>query len=212
MNRLPDNAVVLFQGDSITDAGRSTTDDTQLGAGYVSMAAQRLTARHPGQRIRVINRGISGHRVRELRARWQRDCLDLQPALVSIMIGINDCWRRYDSNNPTPAAEYEEHYRAILAATRAAGAAIIMLEPFLLPCPPDRFAWREDLDPKIDAARRLAREFAAIYIPLDGLFAAAAVRRKPAHWAADGVHPTPAGHAFIADAWMQAFEEWSASA
>jgi len=121
--------------------------------------------------------------VRDLQARWQADCLDLKPDWVSIMIGINDTWRRYDRNDPTAAADYAAGYRDILARTRdEAGAGLILLEPFVLPCPDDRKAWREDLDPKIAAVRELAREFNAIYVPLDGLFAAACGRREPAFW------------------------------
>jgi lysophospholipase L1-like esterase len=80
--------------------------------------------------------------------------------------------------------------------------ASVICEPFLLPIPDDRIAWREDLDPRIAACRRIAREFDALYLPLDGLFAAAACRQSLAYWLPDGVHPSLAGHAFIADAWI----------
>ncbi len=198
--------LVLFQGDSITDAGRSRSDDNQLGSGYAALVAAWYTASHPGRRVRFLNRGISGNRVQDLRARWQSDCLDLRPNVVSILIGINDTWRRYDANDPTTAAVYAEDYRAILGAVRDLGARLVILEPFLLPTPPDRLAWREDLDPKIQVARSLAREFEALYVPLDGLFAAASTRRAPELWATDGVHPAPTGHALIAQAWLEAVE------
>jgi lysophospholipase L1-like esterase len=208
MNTMPiieDNALVLFQGDSITDCGRNYTDGNDLGTGYAMLVAAWFSAAYPEKRVRFLNRGISGHRVADLRARWQQDCLDLRPTWVSILIGVNDTWRRYDSNDPTPAEAFERDYRAILAATRdRLGARLILCEPFLLPVPDDRIAWREDLDPKIAAVRRLAREFDALYVPLDGLFAAAATRREPAFWLPDGVHPTPAGHALIAQAWLKA--------
>jgi len=86
------------------------------------------------------------------------------------------------------------------------GAKILLMEPFVLPVPDDRAAWREDLDPRIHAMRRLAREFADIFVPLDGIFAAAATKREPAYWAPDGVHPTAAGHALIAQAWLKAVQ------
>ena len=50
-------------------------------------------AENPGRDITFINRGISGNRVRDLRARWQEDCIDLKPDILSILIGINDSWR-----------------------------------------------------------------------------------------------------------------------
>lgn len=200
-----DQAVVLFQGDSITDAGWDRKNpDSSLGGGYAMMAASWFSALYPEKRVRFLNRGISGNRAKDLAARWQRDCLDLKPTWVSIMIGVNDTWRRFDSKDATSAEDYEASYRTILQQTRQAGARLIVIEPFVLPTPPDRVAWREDLDPKIHAARRLAREFGAILVPMDGIVNAAAARREPAFWAGDGVHPSPAGHALMAQAWLHA--------
>lgn len=202
---IEDDALVLLQGDSITDGGRNYVDGSDLGTGYAMLVAAWFSAAYPEKRVRFINRGISGNRARDLRARWQRDCLDLRPTWVSILIGVNDTWRRYDSNDPTPLEAFERDYRAILTTVHdRLKARLIICEPFLLPVPNDRIAWRADLDPKIAAVRRLARDFEAIYVPLDGLFAAAATRREPAFWLPDGVHPTPVGHALIAQAWLRA--------
>jgi lysophospholipase L1-like esterase len=197
-------ATVLFQGDSITDAGRSRTDQTDLGRGYAIMAAAWFSALYPKHGVRFINRGISGNRAKDLQARWTADCIALEPTWVSVLIGINDTWRRYDSHDPTSTRAYEDTYRQILQQTREElEARLIICEPFLLPTPPDRLAWREDLDPKIQVARQLAREFDALFVPLDGLFAQAATKAAPDYWAPDGVHPTPAGHAFMAQAWLR---------
>lgn len=205
MTMIADRATVLFQGDSITDAGRSRENDAALGGGYPNHIAAWFGALHPEKGVRFLNRGISGNRAKDLRARWTEDCIALKPDVVSIMIGINDTWRRFDRNDPTSAEDYARDYRHILARVRdELGAKLVVIEPFVLPHPEDRKAWREDLDPKIQAARELAREFNAIYIPLDGLLAAACTKAAPAFWAADGVHPTQAGHAFVARAWLQA--------
>lgn len=200
-----DGQTVLFQGDSVTDAGRSRENDDELGAGYPGMVAARFHAARPYMNVRFINRGVSGNRVADLARRWREDCIDLRPDIVSILIGINDCWRRYDANDPTPAEKYEEEYRGIVGRTIGeTGARVMILEPFVLPFPEDRKSWRVDLDPKIHAARRVAAEFGALFVPLDGLFAACAAHRPAAYWAADGVHPTFAGHTVIADAWLRA--------
>ena len=206
MTLIGDNDVVLFQGDSITDAERSRTDLNDLGYGYAALVAAWFAALHPDKRVTFINRGISGNRAADLRGRWSPDCIDLKPNWVSIMIGINDTWRRYDSNDATTASVYEDNYRALLTGIRQslpAQTRILLIEPFVLPVPPDRAAWREDLDPKIAVVRRLAREFGTLYIPLDGLYAAASAQREPAFWADDGVHPSLAGHALIAQAWLR---------
>ncbi len=199
------NARILFQGDSITDAGRSREDDAQLGGGYPNYVAAWLSARHPDLNLTFLNRGCGGHRIYDLEERWDADCIALQPDWVSILIGINDTWRFYDSNTPSPVAEFEACYRRLLERTVTETAArVILLEPFVLPTPPDRVAWRADLDPRIDAVRRVARDYQALYLPLDGLFAAACTQQTPAYWASDGVHPTQPGHALIAQAWIKA--------
>ena len=193
---------ILFQGDSITDAGRDYSDYHELGQGYPKYAAELIRDRFDDPKngtIEFINLGISGHRTRDLRARWQKDCIDLQPDIVSIMIGINDTWRSFDSNDPTPVEEFEDNYRYLLSEIKAhTNAKILLLEPYVLPDVPAKDAWRADLDPKIQAVRRLAREFADAYIPTDGLFAAACVQQEPSHWSGDGVHPNENGSRFIA--------------
>ena len=189
---------VLFQGDSITDAGRDYADPHHLGDGYPKYAAEAIRERFPDETFEFINLGISGNRTWDLLGRWQTDCIDLQPDLLSIMIGINDTWRAFDSGNPTSAEQYEANYRRLLEDVRAhTKAKILMLEPYLLHDTPDKDRWRADLDAKIDAARRLAREFADAYVPLDGLFASACVGHQPTHWSPDGVHPNENGAEFI---------------
>ncbi|RED87559.1 SGNH/GDSL hydrolase family protein [Cohnella phaseoli] len=197
--------IVLFQGDSITDAGRDRSNGADLGRGYALMAAGWFNALFPELGAKFLNRGISGNRVKDLQARWQQDCVDLQPDWVSIYIGINDCWRRYDREDPTSVETFAAGYRDLLERTsQMTKAKIVMLEPFVLPVPEDRKQWREDLDPKINIVRELAREFGAHLVPLDGLFAQASTKASSADWAPDGVHPSPAGHALIARAWLQA--------
>ena len=199
---LRDDSLVLFQGDSITDAGRNR-DDNCLGHGYAMMAAAWYHASFPQDNVSFINRGIGGNRVRDLKDRWEQDCLQLKPDLISILIGINDCGRRYDSNDPTSVLDFKEDYRYILdQIKKELNAEIILCEPFLLPVKEEQKKWREDLDPKIHAVRELAREFDTLYLPLDGIFAEAAVNKELTFWTSDGVHPTPSGHALIAKSWL----------
>lgn len=203
MQKTSDSKIVVFQGDSITDAGRLYEDTASLGYGYAMMIAAFYQSMYPGECVQFVNRGISGDRVKDLQTRWKPDCVDLEPDVVTIMIGINDTWRRYDIGEPTSTDFFEEGYRKILNETcHSTDASIILMEPFVLPCPDDRLSWREDLDPKIQVVRRLAREFATILIPLDGIFAQATISREPEFWAVDGVHPTLAGHALIARNWL----------
>jgi lysophospholipase L1-like esterase len=199
--RLDDSVRLLFQGDSITDAGRDRDDGSSLGDGYVGLIAGNLAAAGSGHQ--VLNRGIGGNRVADLRARWQQDTLDLKPGLLSVMIGINDTWRRYDSNEITTIEDYERDYRLILEQARSIGTRLVLIEPFLVPVVDEQWAWREDLDGRIQVVRRLAAEFDAALLAADGLLNQAAREAGgPAAIARDGVHLTPAGHACLATAWQ----------
>ena len=202
---IEDGALVLFQGDSITDGGWNREVPGSLGAGYAGMVGSWITAMYPEKGIRFLNRGVSGQRVADLQARWDEDCIALQPTWVSIMIGINETWRRYDCDDPTSHEAYEASYRDILTRTREqTKAKILLMEQFVLPTPPDRRGWREDLDAKIDVVRTLAREFADVFVPMDGIFARACIYRPPESWAMDGIHPLEAGGALIAQSWLRA--------
>ncbi|MDR1570495.1 MAG: SGNH/GDSL hydrolase family protein [Oscillospiraceae bacterium] len=200
--------ILLFQGDSVTDCGRSREDDARLGDGYPKIISEYLKGKYPNANFRVINRGVSGDRAKDLEARWDADCLAIRPNVLTILIGINDTWRRFDRGDPTSAQAYRASYRCLLERVKNETDIrnIILIDPFVLPTPPDRAAWRDDLNPRIDIVRDLAREYGALYIPLDGLFAAASCERPCEYWAADGVHPTPDGHGLIADAWIRIVE------
>jgi acyl-CoA thioesterase-1 len=204
---IKDNAVVLFQGDSITDAGRERYDPYSLGSGYAMIASGWFGALYPEKEVQFLNRGVSGNRTQDLLYRWQKDCIDLKPDWVSIMIGINDTWRRYDFGQAVPAESYEKIYRALLDAVKTGlGARLVLCEPFVVPVAEDRKRWREDLDPKIEVIHKLANEYEAIVVPLDKIFSEALNHQEAAYWAYDGVHPTPAGHALIAQSWLKAVE------
>jgi acyl-CoA thioesterase I len=201
---LPSSATVLFQGDSITDADRLANPDSPLGNGYVRMAADLVRSARPDSDITFINRGISGNRAPDLRRRWREDAMDIEPDLVSVMVGVNDTWRRYDSDDASSLRSYVDDYRAILTQVRdGLGAQLILIEPFLVPVTEQQWSWREDLDPRILAVRRLAEEFDAALLAADGLLnQAARTAGSAAAIALDGVHPTPLGHKLLAEAWV----------
>ncbi len=198
---------VLFQGDSITDAGRDRSDFHNLGSGYPKYAAKYIREKYPRAEFEFINLGISGDRTENLVERLQSDFIDVSPDVVSIMIGINDTWHRAADANWLPHADFEANYRKILTEIKEkTRAEIIMIEQFLLPAE-DKDFFRVDLNPKIDITRRLAREFADVYIPLDGLFAKALLRHPSKYWSDDGVHPNANGSEFIGRLYAEAFSE-----
>ncbi len=187
---------IVFAGDSVTDCGRRT-DPAALGDGYV----KNLYDAFGPQRPRIVNIGISGHRAVDLAARWQTDVVAHEPDLVSVLIGINDTWRRYDKDDPTSVESFEQSYRELLEPVRAKQ--LVLVEPFLLAVKEEQHTWREDLDPKIDVVRRLAAEYGALLVPADVEFNRQAEAVGATTLADDGVHPTAAGHQFLADLWRQ---------
>jgi lysophospholipase L1-like esterase len=193
--------VLLFTGDSITDCGRREAATAPLGTGYVRMVADDLAGSND---VTIINTGIGGNRAVDLASRWRFDVLDHRPDVLTIMIGINDTWRRYDSNNPTSAETFEQHYRDILTRSRAKlTGQIVLFEPFLVEVTDAQRSWREDLNPKIDVVRALAVEFDTELIPTDALMSTVAQQLGASAVASDGVHPTEAGHRVLADAWLE---------
>lgn len=197
---------ILFQGDSITDAGRDRSNIENMGAGYPKYAAAYIAARHPNVPFTFYNQGISGDRAECLRARWQSDCIALQPDLVSILIGVNDTWHHVADESWMPNDYFEECYRYCLEEIRTkTNAKIILMEQFLLPenC---LGKGRFDLDEKLQITRKLAREYADALIPLDGIFASACVQVPSSFWSEDGVHPTPAGAQKIALHYADTFD------
>jgi lysophospholipase L1-like esterase len=204
---------ILFQGDSITDAGRSYTDDAGLGSGYPLFVAGRLGMDSPGQ-WRVINRGISGNRVVDLYARWKIDCLNLKPDVISILIGINDVWHELGSKNGVEADKFERIYGMLLEETVAIlpDTRLMVLEPFVLSSAATEAQWayfHEETALRAKAARMVADEYGAVFVSLQDAFDDAAKLAPAAHWLSDGVHPTPAGHQLIADCWLAALNALS---
>ncbi len=205
---------VLFQGDSITDCGRMTCggagyDNGGLGPGYPGMVASRLLYDRPEVEWKFINLGISGHRIVDLYARWKRDAINLAPDVISILVGVNDTWHHFASNNGVEVPRYARIYREILTWTREAlpNVKFVLMDPFLCPDLGDYDDYIPELIERRKVVYQLAQEFDAIHIPLQGLFNAAFKRAPQSYWTVEGVHPTPAGHQLITDAWLEATKE-----
>lgn len=208
--KLVPGSVVLFQGDSITDAGRDRKQNGPnngpgLGRGYPYLLAGALLADHPKARLKVFNRGISGNKVPDLDARWQDDAIQLKPALLSILIGVNDIWHKLGGRYDGTVAHYETGYRALLKRTLDAqpGVRIVICDPFVLRCGAVNDGWFPEFDQRRAAAKKLAEEMRLTFVPFQSMFDEASKQAPPAYWAGDGVHPTLAGHALMAKTWRE---------
>ena len=199
---------ILFQGDSITDAGRDKRNYHHMGNGYPKFASQLIAEAHPETEFEFINFGISGNRTCQVFDRLYKDGVEFQPDIFSILIGINDIWHRYGPDRiATTDAQIETNYRAILERIKKeTNAKIIMLAPYLLDCE-DKPLMREGLKTVLPIVRRLAEEFADVYIPLDEKFEEAMkTQPEPKYYSGDGVHPNQNGAAFIGKLYAEAVE------
>lgn len=201
---------IVFQGDSITDADRSRDNDEKRGLGYPQLVTAQLGLSEP-QRFRCLNRGVSGDRIVDLYARIKRDCINLRPDYLSILIGVNDVWHELGAQNGVATEKYARLYQMLLDEIRAAlpQVKIMILEPYLThgtATDPQWDAFFGDVRDHAAAAGRVAAENGLLFVPLQDVFDRALERAPASWWTQDGVHPTPYGHALIAQAWLQAFQ------
>lgn len=207
-----DCPVLLFQGDSITDAGRQRGGGPNrpngLGSGYATLAASALLNEQPTRNWYCYNRGVGGDKVNDLAARWKEDCLALEPDVLSILVGINDLWYTLSGDDDGSPERYEEQYRTLIDRTCTALPDVTLLigEPFFLPGGSSvSESWRAALEPYQAAAHRITTDYSATWIPYQSAFDDALEDAPGPYWAEDGVHPTPAGHYRMAQAWLTAF-------
>ena len=200
---------ILFQGDSITDVGRKREISKPnrpkgLGNGYVKLIVTALQKQSPSQ-YDCYNRGISGNRIVDLYARWKIDGVNLQPNMISILIGVNDTWHEFGSQNGVEVDRYETIYRLLLDYTleRLPKVRLVLCEPFVLPCGVVTPAWENEMAQRRQIVKNLADTYSATFVPFQTMFDNALDDAPPHQWAEDGVHPTPAGHQRMADLWLK---------
>jgi lysophospholipase L1-like esterase len=204
---LKNNDIILFQGDSITDHGRNrekllANDVDGMGKGYAAHAARTLLHQHASKNLQIYNRGIGGHKVPQLIDRWQTDCLDLKPTVLSILIGVNDYWHKRDGKYQGSAAEYKSQYQKMLDLTlkNLPNVKLIIGEPFGVKGV--KFvddSWYPEFGEYQRVSSEIAKEYKAVFIPYQNIFDKATKQAEGKFWAYDGVHTSLAGISLMAD-------------
>ncbi len=210
--KIKEGDVVLFQGDSITDARRDRRTEAQanhpggLGNGYPFLVAGGVLQDHAKLGLKVYNRGISGHKVPDLQKRWQKDTLDLKPAVLSILVGVNDIWHKFAGRYDGTVEDYGTGFTALLEQTKEAlpETTIVVCEPFALRCGAVKDEWFPEFDQRRAVAKEVAKAAGTLWVPFQTMFdEAIAAGTTPNYWAGDGVHPSLAGHALMAKTWRE---------
>lgn len=209
--RIQPNNIILFQGDSITDAGRNkeNLDANQadaFGNGYAYLAGSELLNRHADKNIKIYNRGISGNRVPDLIGRWNTDCIELKPNVLSILIGVNDFWRTKDSGASNTPEQYKAQFKELLETTLAAlpDVKLIIGEPFAVNNVKHvDDSWSPEFPKYQQAAAEIAQEFNAVFLPYQKIFDEALNQNNGAYWTTDGIHTSMAGASLMAESWLK---------
>lgn len=210
--KLQKGAIILFQGDSITDAGRKKDDagynsTSVLGSGYSMLAAAEMLQKNPAQDLKIYNRGISGNKVYQLSERWEVDCLSLKPDILSILIGVNDFWHKLEGRYDGTVKKYQDDFKALLDQTKQKlpEVKLIVGEPFAVTGIKAVDAkWYPAFNDYRAAAKEIADDFGAVFIPYQKVFDKAMQSAPGAYWTFDGVHTTLAGAQLMAEAWLAA--------
>jgi lysophospholipase L1-like esterase len=200
------NNTIVFIGDSITDAGRRESVYKPFGYGYVHFAANQLLAKYPDYNINIVNTGISGNTIRDLKSRWRKDCLDYKPDIVSILIGINDVWRFHTNrlNEAVFLEDYKLIYEELLLQLKEQNnSQIVLIEPFMF-CNDTDNPMFYSLQEYIYAVNKLAKQFNAVLVPLQKSINEIIHRVPPEKWSEDMVHPYVWAHCWITERWLEA--------
>ena len=208
---------ILFQGDSITDAGRNREDFYSLGYGYPLLVAAHLTAEYPGE-YEYVNRGVGGDLLVDLYNRRQADLLDLAPDYLSLFIGTNDAWAELDQGRPIVTEAFEQMYTDLLDEIFATypDVKVMLISPAIMEGlfsrnteeQPDRLnQFRIHVASRIEAVRKMAAKYNLPFVDMQAVYDAACERADAFVWTGDGAHPTAGGHELIKRAWLAAFEE-----
>ncbi len=209
--------LILFQGDSITDAQRNREWDQYAGSGYVTMIKGEFGFEYP-DRFEFCNRGISGNRVVDLYARIKKDAINLAPDYLSILIGVNDVWHEHSNRNGVSAEKFERIYDMLIEEVKEAlpGIRIILMEPFVLEgehtcaTETDTHRWQyfhDEVALRAAATKRLAEKYQLPFVELQSAFDHACERADASYWLFDGVHPTAMGYELIAREWTCVFKQ-----
>ena len=204
---------ILFQGDSITDAGRARDNDINIGVGYPQLVKASLGFETPGNQ-EFINRGISGNRVVDVYARIKDDIINLKPDVMSILIGVNDVWHGFSAiPNGVDADKYYKTYDMLIEEIKTAlpdiKIMIMIMEPFVIKASATEEKQEEfDLEVKkrAEMAKKIAEKYNLTYIPLQCGFNELSKKAETSYWLSDGVHPTAMGHEYIKNEWIRTFK------
>ena len=196
---------IVFAGDSVTDMGSAQPVGEGLfdnvGRSYVRVIENMLAVSYPKVFLRVTNSGISGNTSRDLKNRFDRDVVNLNPQWVSICIGINDVWRQFDSPALTDICcdldEYEANLREMIEKIKDKVKGIFLITPYYIE-PNKKDMMRARMDEYCAVCKKLAKEYGCIFVDFQQMFEDYCKIRHSSYLAWDRVHPNQIGATLMA--------------
>lgn len=201
--------LIVFLGDSITDAGRKESPN-QLGYGYVNIFSEQLNKQD--QQLNIINKGVDGQFTEQIAQSLHPECIFLHPDYVSILVGINDIGLLVASDVSEQEKLYmlEDSIRAyhemLFDLSRETTAKIITLEPFIFPKDgafEEWMPWQKKMSKNI---RKLARNYGASFVPLQEPLEQKIEDLGYDAITTDGMHLTSTGHEILAALVKESFD------
>ena len=177
------------------------------GRSSVACAGALLGCMYPELGLRVVNMGISGNQVRDLEARWQMDVIDRKPDWVSVLIGINDVWRQFDSpyipETHVSPEQFEETYERLIKRTLPLVKGMILMTPYYME--PNRGdAMRARMDEYGTIVKKLAGKYGLTTVDLQAGWDELFQYMHSTNIAWDRVHPNQTGCMYIAKQFLKA--------
>ena len=201
--------LIVFLGDSVTDAGRKESPN-QLGYGYVNIFSEQLNKQN--QQLNIINKGVDGQFTEQIAQSLHPECIFLHPDYVSILVGINDIGLLVASDVSEQEKLYmlEDSIRAyhemLFDLSRETTAKIITLEPFIFPKDgafEEWIPWQKKMSKNI---RKLARNYGASFVPLQEPLEQKIQELGYDAITTDGMHLTSTGHEILAALVKESFD------
>jgi lysophospholipase L1-like esterase len=177
-------SVMIFAGDSITQSGE-----------YVN----NIMMQYPTSLI--LNKGTNGFKIFDLEQDWDNICLEYNPDVVTILVGVNEVIDTMRGSTETETL-FEQSYSRLIEKTLAeTNATVILMEPFIMAYPKKLFNWMLVTKRFVNVVDRLAAKYNTGLVKLWDIFNKA----DASILTIDGIHITPEGHRLITEAWLEEY-------
>jgi lysophospholipase L1-like esterase len=202
---------VVFIGDSITDCGRRG-QERPYGAGYVKIFRDMMIAREPEKQVEIINKGIGGNNVMNLRDRWTDDVINQRPDWLSIKVAINDLHQRLRGREEAYSVDdFRTMFDEILSRVtkELPDCKILLIDPFYLSRDTQSTSFRTDvlktLPEYIDVVHEMSEKYNTRLVKTHEMFQKLLKHHETDTFCPEPVHPNATGHLAIAEAVYEAF-------